>query len=481
LNPPSFPPAADPARRTGLLPFYAPRPERRSRPWVIATLGLFSAACISWLNCKLTRSHVALSAPTLLLRSAEYVALAALAGAAAIFLNVKATTGPDQIPRKTIARNLAAGWVYAPCVTLLYWESSPWMLFAMALATLSTAFGLSRLFPHPAGPAPAHFADHPALPSLHGLPPADSPFNLALIAALCAQASLICLGTGWPALALLLLAITVFLPAWRWCALDTAAADWWLGRRPPLAHAALAILITASALLWGNGSAGSPGRSGTAATNPTSPKPTPEAQDQPSSGYYGIILWPPPKKTEMVDPVLTPSDSETGKMTKPLLIPFDGPYWFFKAPNHAPSPQAHVAHGSPTDVNIRSTNWSPLIMEAHQTLSRPIDLDCCSEIDVALTNADTRSGEIAIALLLTDSTAAANPQLFVGESPIPSSQLDLIPQDRVPVKETLHFTLPANPTLQRFNQITVVFLPSQERARNAAKVSIDSFELIPRP
>ena len=120
-------------------------------------------------------------------------------------------------------------------------------------------------------------------------------------------------------------------------------------------------------------------------------------------------------------------------------------------------------------------------MEAHQTLSRPIDLDCCSEIDVALTNADTRSGEIAIALLLTDSTAAANPQLFVGESPIPSSQLDPIPQDRTPVKETLHFSIPANPTLHRFNQITVVFLPSQDRARNAAKVSIDSFELIPRP
>jgi hypothetical protein len=480
LNPPAFPPAADPARRTGLLPFYASQPERRTRPWVIAVLGLFSAICISWLTCKLSRSHTVFSTPTIFLHSAEYVTLAALAGAAAIFLNVRAAAQPTDIPRSTIARTLAAGWVYAPCVTLLYWESSPWMLFAMALATLSTAFGLSRLFPHPAGPAPTHFADHPALPSLHGLPPADSPFNLALVAALCAQASLICLITARPALALLLLAITVFLPAWRWCALDSTTADWWLGRRTPLAHAALAILITASALLWGNGSARSPGRSGTAATNPTTPKPNPQAEDQPSSGYYGIILWPPPKKTEMVDPVLEPSSSDTGKMTKPLLIPFDGPYWFFKAPNHAPSPQAHVAHGNPTDVNIRSTNWSPLIMEAHQTLSQPIDLDCCSEIDVALTNADTRTGEIAIALLLTDSTAVTKPQLFVGESPIPSSQLDPIPQDRAPVKETLHFNLPANPTLHRFNQITVVFLPSQERARNAAKVSIDSFELIPR-
>jgi hypothetical protein len=387
-----------------------------------------------------------------------------------------------RISRPTlVSRTLAAAWVYAPCTLLFYWERSPWMLLAITLAALSTAFGLARLFPHPAAAAPTHAPDHTALPSLNGLPPADTPFHLALAAAISAQACLLCLVADQPTFALLLCAIAFFLLAWRWSALDTVAADRWLGRRTPAAHAAAAVLLTAYALLWGTGTAGSPGRAASAAAA-TTPKPSPEYRDS-SNGYYGIILWPPPKKAVMVDPVLSPDASASGRMAKPLLIPFDGPYWFFKAPNNSPSPRAHVAHANPTDVNIRSTDFEPLMMEAHQSLSQPIDLDCCGQINVALTNADTRSGEINIGLLLTDATNPTSsnpPQLFLGVNPLASSQPDLIPQDRPPVHETLHFAIPAASTLHRFNQITVLFLPTQGRARNAAKVSVESFELIPR-
>ena len=41
----------------------------------------------------------------------------------------------------------------------------------------------------------------------------------------------------------------------------------------------------------------------------------------------------------------------------------------------------------------------PLRMEAHQNLGLPIDLDCCREIDMKVTNADNQAGvEIDIAL-----------------------------------------------------------------------------------
>jgi hypothetical protein len=438
---------------------------------------------MSWLICKVTRSRE-LSLADIVLRAVEYVVLAACAGTVAVYLNVRRDAGVGDLSRNTISRTMAAGWVYVPCLLLLYWEQSPWTLLAMTLAALSTAFGLSRLFPHPAGATTAQTPDHPALPSLNGLPPADSPFQLAFWTALAAQACLICLIAGYPTFALLLLATAVFLPAWRWSALDVSAAHRWIGRRPPLAHAVIAVLMTAYALAWGNGSAGSPGRGATtSAKTPPSAKPAAEDRD-PSSGYYGIILWPPPKKTEMVDPALDPSASESGHLSKPLLIPFDGPYWYFKAPANAPSPRAHVARGEPTDVNIRSTNWSPLMMEAHQTLSKPIDAACCSEIDVALTNGDTRPGVINVGVLWTDTTnptAPHQPQLFLGVKPIPSSQLDPIPQDRAPVKETLRFDVPPAPSMQRFNQITVIFMPSTERGRFASKVSVESFELIPKP
>jgi hypothetical protein len=35
-------------------------------------------------------------------------------------------------------------------------------------------------------------------------------------------------------------------------------------------------------------------------------------------------------------------------------------------------------------------------------------------------------------------------------------------------------------TIHRFDEITIVFLPVKERARGGAKVSIQSFTLIPR-
>ena len=64
-----------------------------------------------------------------------------------------------------------------------------------------------------------------------------------------------------------------------------------------------------------------------------------------------------------------------------------------------------MAHGKPTDfdVNVRSTDWLPLMMEAHQLLSSSIDLKCCREIDVSITNADNRPGRIELGVVLTDS------------------------------------------------------------------------------
>jgi hypothetical protein len=119
-------------------------------------------------------------------------------------------------------------------------------------------------------------------------------------------------------------------------------------------------------------------------------------------------------------------------------------------------------------------------MEARQNLGTSIDLDCCSEIDVAVTNADTRFGKISIGVVLTDSNSIAKPSRSLGERTILSSEDQDIPINRPPVKEILRFPISRSPTMHRFDQITIVFLPAKERARGGAKVSIQSFTLIPR-
>ena len=202
-----------------------------------------------------------------------------------------------------------------------------------------------------------------------------------------------------------------------------------------------------------------------------------------SSGYYGIILYPPPLKKEIVAPVPRTTFLSGGAITKPTTIPFDGQYWYFKAPNRRPGDKAHIAHGKPIDANVnpRSTNLDPLQMEAHQTLSPPIDLSCCSEIDVAITNADTRPGEIALFAMVRSSTAPGKSIQVLGEQTILSSQPVQIPADRAPVKEILRFHIPPSRTLRQFDEITILFMTAHQRARAGAKVSIDSFELIPKP
>ena len=214
---------------------------------------------------------------------------------------------------------------------------------------------------------------------------------------------------------------------------------------------------------------------------------THESQESavPGSDYVGIILWPPPiKKTEIVPPRPHSPSFSIGKPSKPVVIPFDGQYWYFKAPSKRPGPRAHVAHGRATYVNVHSTNSAPLLMEAYQNLGTSIDLECCSEIDVAITNADVRPGTIALGIRLADSDSLGDPSLDLGERTIVSSTGAQIPVNRPPVDEVLRFpiphTTPRSTTIHRFDEITIVFLSSQERARSGAKVSIQSFTLIPR-
>jgi hypothetical protein len=197
-----------------------------------------------------------------------------------------------------------------------------------------------------------------------------------------------------------------------------------------------------------------------------SPPAKPAADAQASYGYYGIILYPPPKKKEIVAPASRTDSLRARAMTKPMNIPFDGQYWYFKLPSRRPGDKAHIAHGKPIDANInpRSTDGAPLQMEAHQMLPEAIDLRCCSEIDIALTNADTRPGEIALLAMVRNSAAPGKPGIALGQQIIPSSQQEHIPADRAPVKEVLRFHIPPSRTMPSFDEITILFAPASRRA-----------------
>jgi hypothetical protein len=70
------------------------------------------------------------------------------------------------------------------------------------------------------------------------------------------------------------------------------------------------------------------------------------------------VLPPPPIK----------QGGQMATALRPVLIAFDGVYWYFQAPDRRPPLDAKVVQGDPVRAKIRSTKTIPLQMEAHQRL-----------------------------------------------------------------------------------------------------------------
>jgi hypothetical protein len=457
--------------------------EDSSETWSLVVTGYLAAALVTSLSCRLPNSHT-LSWTTIFLSSIKLIILPAVGGALGLSIPWFFLKTKPSFRLSFLSKSAAVGWIFFPCITLLYRQQSPWMFLVLTVATVAAALSLRRLFP---STTESGRKEHPlsqtaGLPSLYGLPiPNFRPIR-ALLIAISAQAALIFAIAERRFLAGLMLTSGLSLLVWRWSASDSSATTRLAQKRFTILLSAFALLFTVLALIpWVAREA--PGSS-SAAAHPRKPPQAalqPTESGKPTSDYIGIILWPPlAKKTQVIPPIPHARSLTAGRATKPIVIPFDGPYWYFKSPNKGPGPHAHVAHGRATDVNIHSADFAPLLMEAHQHLDLPIDLACCSEIDVEIINADNRAGKISLAIRLTDGASPAKPFQVLGQRTVVSSEENPIPLNRPSVKETLRFPISRSAAIHRFDEITIVFLPEKERSRGGARVSVQSFTLIPR-
>jgi hypothetical protein len=203
----------------------------------------------------------------------------------------------------------------------------------------------------------------------------------------------------------------------------------------------------------------------------------PASQQGSSAGYRTIVLWPLSQKEKMlIAPSIDPGAASGHK--RPWVIPFDGPYWYFKFPGESPGPLARNAHGDPIKVNVRSTDTSPLLMEAHQYLPAPVDLSCCRELQVVFRN-DLSLGASQVGIQLTDSHGKSKSSESLGIKPIASNSHDPAPQSVSPIEETVSFPIPNPGTIKQFDQITVALLPRSPYATAGRKVAIEKFIMVP--
>jgi hypothetical protein len=236
-----------------------------------------------------------------------------------------------------------------------------------------------------------------------------------------------------------------------------------------------AVLVTFWALLkgvahrdglWGlsAAAAGNTKQAGAAA----SAKKQDDSSTHIGNGYESVILWPFPPKKQIVAPIQPPELLAPGT-TQPLVIRFNGEYWYLQPPDIRPGPKTHHANGTPLEVHIASANSFPLLMQAHQYLRSPIRIARCRELRVDVENRETEPGSVAIAVWLKNSTTPGAPAVYLGEQPITNAG-----------SEEIIFAVPPGSKVRSFDEISVMMLPEAGHQRVGPRVAIRQFEFVPR-
>jgi len=456
--------------------------------------GLMNALISGLLLCQLPESHSP-TATSLCTRAVLYVLAGVLTGAGGTYVYWKNPASPfsskEPLPFLLFALICASGWVWIPALVILSEELSPASAFVAMIAAFIFTSGLRRVSSSAPGPLP-HLASEQGDVSLFAESLYSAPvevYGYVVALSVYAGAAALCIRAYFAGTVLFVLAASVF--AWK----KTIPQGQGFDHRQEYKRAALrlarvvipALFVTLWALLDGvahrdllaEASSGSTPRAG----NSLKKNPL-QSHDHTATvgagGYEGVILWPHQDKRWALPPIAAKDVALVSGTKEPLVILFNGPYWYYQAPHKFPGSTAHKSNGTPLEFQIRSNNFVPLVMNAHQHLSAAVPVERCGEITVGIENFDNTAGEISLGVLLTDGAATKVSTVYLGEQSIVSSQSEHFALKRAPVFETLHFTIPTHTQIRKFDEITVLVLPGVEHALNAPKIAIQNFELYPR-
>ena len=460
---------------------------------LMVVAGFVNSMIAAFLLCRLPDTQ-STDISSLFANALLFVAIGASGGILGSWLYWKSPSSPlresSPVPFPVFALTCAAGWVWVPAMVLLGEQVSAGAAFVAMIGAFVLAMGLKSatcfLFvpsqtnfpPTGEGDLFAESLHHPRL-ELHGY--------LIALGLFAAGAELV-KRSNYTAAALL--AMSAFVFAWKRTVplRETNAREAQIRRAMKrVAFAAVpAILLTMGALLIGmahrnEAAVASAATTGDAeADKNATPNSRPPLSTTGPGGYQSVVLWPYPDKKEIEPPIIAEDSPLAPGSKKPLIIRFDGPYWFMQPPSKQPGREAHVAHGTPVNVDLESNNAMALVMDAHQRLSRPIPTGRCREIEIGIENRDNRRGMVSLGVLLTDDSSSPKRTLYLGQQSIVSTEPENFFVKTAPVFETVRFAVPPHADLRKFNEITVMFLPDIEHTFVAPKIAIQQFAFFPR-
>ena len=459
--------------------------------------GLMNSLIAGFLLCRLPESHSP-TFPSLCIRALLYVLAGVLSGVGGTYLYWKNPASPfsakEPLPFPLFALICAGGWLWVPAIVILSEQLSPASAFVAMIGAFVFTSGLRRVSPLVYGPIPhlvAASEQGDANLFAESLYPAPVEiYGYVVAISLYAGATALFVRTYFIATVFFVVAASVF--AWKKTVpQDQGFESGQESKRAALSLARItipALLVTVWALLDGVAHRSLLAEAATGSIpligHPAQKHLTQQSTDRTTAlsvgGYESVILWPYLDK-RLVIPLIKVEDALLAPGTKqPLVIRFNGPYWYLQPPNKFPGPTAHKASGTPLGFDIHSNNSLPLVMDAHQYLSAAIPIARCREITVEIENRDNTAGAISLGVILTDGTSAKKPTLYLGEQPIVSTQPGHFAYKPRPIFETLHFSIPAHASMRKFSEITVVVLPDVEHAFDAPRLAVEQFQLYPR-
>ena len=457
-------------------------------PVTLPLLGsLLLTGAVAYLFCTLP-ARPSLTWLSLLGSAFFYVLLAAAVHLFAVWVICRLFREHIEVPIRPLVLGFWMSPAWLPLMVLLFKEHSVWVVLVPPLISVYAVLFLVRWKSNVVKQASVPLQSTDAL-SLFQMEKSSSLLRSTLPAALTSialQAGAVVLLLGYPLRAGGLFALCAVLLVW---ALPIKfrreeVPDNQASKRSLVIGSLLVFLLTGAVLIPflkpSPFAAGLKGLLRIPQVEALSSLPKIHTQSQTHGGYFGIILILPPKSREkIVPPAPVNRTSFSGVPAKPTIIPFDGAYWYFKAPDHRPRANARIVHGDPTKANIHSTDLVPLKMEAHQYLGTPIELSCCRVLRLAIQNADDREGEISIEVLLKDTAGKESFPQSLGTLVVPSSKGGHSILGRPPVEETLDFPIPPSAHGRQFDEITVAIKPSWERMLAGAHIAVQHFELVP--
>ena len=454
--------------------------------------GLLSACIVAMLVCRLPQGSTT-SLIWLLPRAAIYVCVVAAAGFGSTSFFGKRSYSSSElnfpVSLGMFGLVCVTGWVWVPAIVLLVSERSPVAAAIAAVGGFILADGLRKTIPGATDSLREPWFEAPSDQGLFSQTLQTPAFRShGYTIAICAYLAGLAVYDHSMAIASALLGSGAFVFAW-----ESGLPSGRQSQHAPMHRFVMrlgcvvvsAVFVTAWALLDGVAHRDRIASDVTFAHSDDSSRndSSKRTSTNPALGYGGyesVILLPPPQKKQILPPLPARTDLLAPGTSQPLIIRFDGAYWYFQPPEREPGPRAHRARGTPLLAHIQSKNSFPLIMEAHQRLGGAIRLARCREMQVEIENREVEPRAVALAVLLTDSTDPGKTTLHLGQQVLKTTLPDYDRLRGMSSFETLRFAIPARASIRKFDEITVMLLPNSGHALVGPRIAIEQFQFLPR-